>query len=93
MKSIVFFDAEINPENGQTLDIGAVDADGRQFHAVSVCEFSAFIKEYKWFGGHNILAFDLKYLETAMPQDDSVQFIDTLCLSPLFFLQNPITGF
>ncbi len=31
MKSIVFFDAEINPENGQILDIGAVDSDGRHF--------------------------------------------------------------
>ena len=62
MKSIVFFDAEINPENGQILDIGAVDADGRQFHAASVGEFTAFVKEYGFIGGHNILAFDLKYL-------------------------------
>ncbi len=30
MKPILFFDAEINPENGQILDIGAVDADERR---------------------------------------------------------------
>ena len=89
MKSIVFFDAEINPENRQILDIGAVDADGHQFHAVPVGEFTAFIKEYSYIGGHNILAFDLKYLETAIPQSASVQYIDTLCLSPLLFPAKP----
>ncbi len=45
MKPILFFDAEIDPENGQILDIGAVDSDGRQFHAASVGDFSAFVKE------------------------------------------------
>ncbi|MBQ6040343.1 MAG: RecQ family ATP-dependent DNA helicase [Oscillospiraceae bacterium] len=89
MKPILFFDAEINPENGQILDIGAVGSDGRQFHAASVGEFSSFVKEYEWFGGHNILSFDLKYLEAAMPQGDSVQYIDTLCLSPLLFPAKP----
>ena len=29
MKSIVFFDAEINPENGKIQGIGVVDADER----------------------------------------------------------------
>lgn len=89
MKPILFFDTETNPENGQIPDIGAVDSDGRQFHATSVGDFSAFIKEYEWFGGHNMIACDLKYLETAMPQGDSVQYIDTLCLSPLLFPAKP----
>ena len=85
MKSIVFFDAEINPENGQILDIGAVDADGRQFHAAHMEEFTAFVKEYDFIGGHNILSFDLKYHEAAIPQSASAQYVDTLCLSPLLF--------
>ena len=85
MKPILFFDAEINPENGQILDIGAVDADGRQFHAASVGEFTDFVNEYTFFGGHNILSFDLKYLEAAIPQSASTQYVDTLCLSPLLF--------
>ena len=89
MKSIVFFDAEINPENGQILDIGAVDSDGRQFHAAPVGEFTAFVKEYGFIGGHNILAFDLKYLEAAIPQSASAQYVDTLCLSPLLFPAKP----
>ena len=89
MKPILFFDAEINPENGQILDIGAVDSDGRQFHAASVGDFSAFVKKYEWFGGHNILAFDLKYLEAAIPQSASAQYVDTLCLSPLLFPAKP----
>ena len=89
MKSIVFFDAEINPENGQILDIGAVDADGRQFHAASVGEFTDFVNEYTFFGGHNILSFDLKYLEAAIPQSASTQYVDTLCLSPLLFPAKP----
>ena len=89
MKSIVFFDAEINPENGQILDIGAVDSDGRQFHAAPAGEFTAFVKEYGFIGGHNILSFDLKYLEAAIPQSASAHYVDTLCLSPLLFPAKP----
>ncbi len=43
----------------------------------------------EWFGGHNIIAYDLKYLEAAMPQSVSAQYVDTLCLSPLLFPAKP----
>ncbi len=52
-------------------------------------EFTAFVKEYGFIGGHNILSFDLKYLETAIPQSASAQYVDTLCLSPLLFPAKP----
>ena len=89
MKTIVFFDAEINPENGQILDIGAVDSVKRQFHSAQIAEFSSFIKEYDFIAGHNIIAYDLKYLEMSIPQREIVHYIDTLCLSPLLFPAKP----
>ena len=89
MKSVVFFDAEINPDNGQILDIGAVDTEQRQFHSAQIGAFSSFVEEYTYFGGHNIIGCDLNYLETAIPHYKEVQFIDTLFLSPLLFPAKP----
>ena len=89
MKPVVFFDTEIIPETGQILDLGAIDSDQRQFHSARIGEFSAFIEEYGFLGGHNIFEWDLKYLESAVPQNPSAQYIDTLCLSPLLFPAKP----
>ena len=89
MKSVVFFDAEINPDNGQILDIGAVDTEQRQFHSAQIWTFSSFVEEYTYFGGHNIIGCDLNYMEAAIPQNKDVHFIDTLFLSPLLFPAKP----
>ena len=89
MKPIVFFDSEINPENGAVLDIGAADPDGKQFHSARTADFTVFMSKYDFIGGHNIFACDLNYLGTAIIQEKSAHFVDTLCLSPLLFPQKP----
>ena len=89
MKPILFFDAEINPNTKQILDVGAVDSLERKFHATSLEEFSAFAEGYEFVGGHNILACDLKYVESAIRRDSSVRYVDTLYLSPLLFPAKP----
>lgn len=89
MKPIVFFDSEMNPENGTVLDIGAADLDGKQFHSARIADFTGFMSKYDFIGGHNIFACDLNYLGTAIIQEKSAHFVDTLCLSPLLFPQKP----
>lgn len=89
MKPIVFFDSEIDPESGKILDIGAADLDGKEFHSTKIADFTDFIAKYDYIGGHNIFACDLEYLGSAMPKNQTVHYIDTLCLSPLLFPKKP----
>ncbi len=89
MKPIVFFDSEIDPESGKILDIGAADLDGKEFHSIKIADFTDFIAKYDYIGGHNIFACDLEYLGSAMPKNQTVHYIDTLCLSPLLFPKKP----
>ncbi len=89
MKQIVFFDTEINPKTNEILDTGAVDNNGRQFHSATLWKFAEFIYDYKYIGGHNIFACDLKYLEGVIVNTEKTKFIDTLCLSPLLFPSRP----
>lgn len=87
MKKIVFIDSEIDPENGQILDLGAVTSDGRQLHAAVKSELSELVALYEYIGGHNIIAHDLKYLADLV--GGGKKYIDTLCLSPLLFPTKP----
>lgn len=87
MNSIVFIDAEINPSNGQVLDIGAVKEDNSQFHSAVRNEFSDFISDSIFVCGHNIIEHDLKYLKDCI--NHNINVIDTLCLSPLLFPNKP----
>ena len=89
MKPIVFFDSEINPESKSILDIGAVDIDGKKFHNARIADFTTFMSKYAYIGGHNIFACDLEYLETAIAENRTVHYIDTLCISPLLFPKKP----
>ena len=86
MGKIVFFDTEIHTETKQILDIGAVTDNGAKLHAPSVTGFTAFLKDFRYVCGHNIIAHDLKYvndhISAAIPD---YLAIDTLCLSPLLF--------
>lgn len=43
--AIVFIDAEVSPETGQIVDLGACRADGRFFHSSNVAAFKEFAKE------------------------------------------------
>lgn len=77
MKEIVFIDAEINPENSQILDIGAIDNSESQFHTNNTGSFSNFISYYEFIAGHNILRHDLKYLGPLIRDWKDKKFIDT----------------
>ncbi|HHX57145.1 MAG TPA: DEAD/DEAH box helicase, partial [Clostridiales bacterium] len=89
MNSIVFIDTEVNPQNNQLLDLGAVKPDNSKFHSASQSEFSKFISDSDYICGHNILAHDIKYIEHLVDESKDVFIIDTLCLSPLLFPNRP----
>ena len=90
MAQIVFFDTEIQPESGKILDIGALRDDGMQFHSSSVPSFCEFVKGTFFFCGHNIIAHDLRYIDTHISATaPNYLAIDTLCLSPLLFPMRP----
>lgn len=81
--AIVFIDAEVSPETGQIVDLGACRADGRFFHSSNVAAFKEFCKGADFVCGHNIVAFDMQYLRPVL--GDGPQAVDTLPLSALLF--------
>lgn len=90
MAQIVFFDIEIQHESGKILDIGALRDDGMQFHSPSVSSFCEFAKGTSFLCGHNIIAHDLRYIDTHISAAaPNYMAIDTLCLSPLLFPMRP----
>lgn len=91
MKSITFFDTEIDPMNNRILDIGGVNDRGDIFHSDSMPDFFRFIKGSKYLCGHNILNHDLKYMQNGISTRgiNDLRFIDTLFLSPLLFPCKP----
>lgn len=90
MKSIAFFDLEINLKN-EILDIGCVNSDGAIFHNKSVQNFLDFIKNTDFLCGHNIIRHDLKQLHHYLGNTSlgSSNAIDTLYWSPLLFPSRP----
>src|SRR5688572_10115686 len=90
MKTISFFDLEIDPKHRRILDIGCINSNGSKFHKNSVKEFLSFVKESDLFCGHNIMNHDLQYITLGA---DSESFkdrtIDTLFLSALLFPKKP----
>lgn len=82
---IVFIDTEVNPQNHEIEDYGAVREDGTAIHTRSRTEFFDFLSECNILCGHNIINHDLKYLQFC--GNDFV--IDTLPLSPLLFPKKP----
>jgi len=91
MKSITFFDTEIDPKNKKILDIGGVKSDGNIFHSNSLKEFADFLNNTEFICGHNIIRHDLKYIQKDLSSQgiNHLKFIDTLFLSPLLFPTKP----
>ena len=91
MKSIAFFDLEVNPSHDKITDAGATGSDGRNFHGDNAGKLLAFLQQYAFWCGHNIVEHDLKYLTAATRYHiaASPQIIDTLLLSPLLFPCKP----
>lgn len=91
MTPIAFFDAEVNPDTRQILDIGAIKADGSHFHSNSVTAFIQFLQHTRYVCGHNIVRHDLAYLGKAIENAGipPTNAIDTLLFSPLLFPKEP----
>lgn len=81
--TIVFVDAEVSPETGRIVDLGACWADGRFFHSSDPAAFKNFCKGAQYVCGHNIVAFDMPYLRPILGEE--IVPVDTLPLSALLF--------
>jgi ATP-dependent DNA helicase RecQ len=91
MPSIVFFDLETSSDGKKILDIGAIHTNGAVFHKNNPQLFLQFISGVDFIAGHNIIAHDLVFLQSAegkaiFPLDKTM---DTLLLSPLLFPKKP----
>lgn len=82
---IAFIDIEVNPQNDEIEDYGAVREDGASMHCRSRAEFFNFLSGCNTLCGHNIINHDLKYLKI----QTGFNVIDTLPLSPLLFPKKP----
>lgn len=91
MRTVSFFDLEIDPNKNSILDIGCVRWDDSTFHESSVQKFTEFIKDSDFIAGHNVFKHDLKYIHQYLGAATfgSLKTIDTLYLSPLLFLSKP----
>ena len=90
MAKVLFFDTEISNDGKHLKDIGAVAEDGAKIHTPNRNSFISFAKEYDYLCGHNIIAHDLKYLDSDLERTGkSFKYIDTLYLSPLLFPSRP----
>jgi len=91
MRTITFFDTEIEPNGGKILDIGGTRGDGNLFHSGSLTDFVKFISGSDYLCGHNIFNHDLKYIQNAIDAANikNLKFIDTLHISPLLFPCRP----
>ena len=81
--AVVFVDVEVSPETGQIVDIGACRPDGRFFHSSDAAAFKNFCAGARFLAGHNIVEFDLQYLNPIL--SEVPEAIDTLPLSALLF--------
>ncbi len=55
----VEIDTEVNPQNNQLLDLGAVKPNNSKFHSASQSEFAKFISDSDYICGHNILLVNM----------------------------------
>lgn len=95
---IAFLDTEVD-FSGNLRDIGAVReslplspqkedfAGGEALHTGSVKELKEFLKPALVICGHNVIRFDKKYIEEALPE--TAVIIDTLPVSALLFPKKP----
>jgi hypothetical protein len=68
LKTIAFFDLEVDPKPEKILDIGCIFSDGISFHKNHLPDFLKFIEGADFLCGHNIFAHDLAVLTKAFCQ-------------------------
>jgi ATP-dependent DNA helicase RecQ len=59
MKTMTFFDTEIDHRSKKIMDIGAVKSNGNTFYADSLIRFAEFLNDTEYICGHNIIRYDL----------------------------------
>src|SRR6478609_7700877 len=91
MRTVSFFDLEIDPTKNSILDVGCIRWDDAVFHENSVHKFTEFIKDSDFIAGHNVFKHDLKYIHQYLGEAifGLLKTIDTLYLSPLLFPSKP----
>ena len=90
MKRIAFIDTEVDVSTGIIGDFGVLSDDYSKLHSQSAEKFLAFIKDYKFLCGHNVIHHDLKCIaRNGNFNLANFQVIDTLYLSPLLFPMMP----
>lgn len=91
MRTVSFFDLEIDPNKNSILDVGCIRWDDSTFHESYVHKFVEFIKDSDFIAGHNVFKHDLKHVHQYLGETTfgSLKTIDTLYLSPLLFPSKP----
>lgn len=88
---MLIFDLEVSRTSNKIIDIGAIYKQ-EQFRSNNINEFNKFINKTKpsFYAGHNIVVFDLKYLNKEMKENIKADnIVDTLYLSALLFPKKP----
>lgn len=90
---MIIFDIEVNKKTNRIMDIGATTMEGDEFHSKDIDNFIRYIKQHKKFvfAGHNVIAFDMKYIEKTVLGRfiNPKHVIDTLYFSTLLFPKKP----
>jgi ATP-dependent DNA helicase RecQ len=91
MRTVSFFDLEIDPTKNLILDVGCIRWDDSTFHENSIQKFIEFVNDSDFISGHNVFNHDLKYLHQYVGEKSfgALKTIDTLYLSPLLFPSKP----
>lgn len=85
---VVFIDTEVSADGKKILDIGALN--GKSYiHSPDIKVLKSFVAGADYVCGHNIVHHDLAFLTAADRYFGSLNAIDTLYLSPLFFPRKP----
>lgn len=92
MKSTLYFDLEVNPQDASIQKIGAVFHE-QTLNTAHLTAFKQFTRNATYICGHNIVHHDLKYLPkiplTEAFFEPQQELIDTLLLSALLFSEKP----
>lgn len=88
---MIYFDLEVSAKTNLILDFGAVKDNNSKIHTSNVEEFYNFIKDVKFFVGHNVINHDFTYFNNyhQLKKFKSKDMIDTLFLSTLLFPEDP----
>ncbi len=93
---IVFVDTEVETNRNTVVDIGAVRAEmpvysinGMKFRSNKISDLKDFLMGASYVCGHNIIQFDMNYLEECTKSAGVNMIIDTLYWSALLFPEKP----